>query len=42
MKFLVIGCMIFDVTYIVLLYKQFIHEGKNPWTRKPLAEAKAK
>lgn len=36
MKFLVIGCMIFDVTYIVLLYRQFKHEGKNPWTRKPL------
>ena len=36
MKFLVMGCMIFDVMYIVLLYRQFIHEGKNPWTRKPL------
>jgi len=36
MKMLVFSCLMFDVFYIICLYKMFKKEGLNPWTRKPL------
>ncbi len=40
MKLLICCCLMFDVAYIILLYRMFKKEGKNPWTRKPLDAAK--
>lgn len=36
MKLLIGSCLMFDIIYIISLYKTFEKEGKNPWTRKPL------
>ena len=36
MKLLIGSCLMFDIIYIISLYKTFKKEGKNPWTRKPL------
>ncbi len=41
MKMLVFCCLVFDLIYIISLYKLFKKEGKNPWTRKPLNPAPA-
>ena len=38
MKLLICCCLLFDVAYIILLYRMFKKEGKNPWTRRPLTE----
>ena len=40
MKLLIGSCLMFDIIYIISLYKMFKKEGKNPWTRKPLDPAK--
>ena len=36
MKLLIGSCLLFDIIYIITLYRAFKKEGKNPWTRKPL------
>lgn len=40
MKFLIECCFLFDVIYIIALYRFMKYkEHLNPWTRKPLPEA---
>jgi len=34
LKFLILGCLFFDIIYMVCLYKKFKEEGKNPWSIK--------
>jgi hypothetical protein len=36
MKLLIGSCLLFDIVYMITLYRAFKKEGKNPWTRKPL------
>ncbi len=37
MKFLIEACLVFDIVYIVCLYRMLkYHDHVNPWTRKPL------
>lgn len=37
MKFLIEACLVFDIIYIVALYRMLkYHDRVNPWTRKPL------
>jgi hypothetical protein len=34
-----IGCFVYDVIYIGMLYQKFVELGLNPFTRKPMAKA---
>lgn len=41
MKFLIECCLVFDIIYIVMLYRMMkYHDHLNPWTRKPLPRSK--
>jgi hypothetical protein len=35
MNYLYVTILFFDLTYFVLLYRKFVEQGINPWTRKP-------